>query len=150
VSIEKIAGLVLFIVGIGGVLDSLYLMLKSWGAKKWKLTHAIINRSTIEEDCDEDGCSYVAKINYSYDYNGKHYKSDRIAFGYDVKSLKMIAKRMVQKYNPNLPSMVYVNPKSPKESVLLVGIKGFHFVGIVLSSIFIAAGIYILNNLSLV
>ena len=32
--------------------------------------------------------------------------SDRIAFGYDVKSLKMIAKRMVQKfkeYNPNDP-----------------------------------------------
>lgn len=138
---EQLIAFCFILFGIGGFLYSLYIALKSYGAKKWKLSKAFINKSLIEEDCDGDGCSYKAKVNYTYNYNGKLYKSDKVAFGDFSNSSKYLARKVVKQYIEGFPNRVYVNPKRPKESVLLVGVKGLHILHILFFSIFIFMGL---------
>jgi hypothetical protein len=145
---EKLIAFGFILFGLGGVLYSLLMMLKSVGAKKWILSKAHINNALIDEDCDEDGCTYEAKVNFSYNYKSINYNSDKVAFGYFSNSFEFLAKRLIKHYIPGYPTKVYVNPRRPQQAVLIVGIKGFHLFNIIFFSVFNLLGVYIFNQLS--
>jgi len=130
------------IAGIGGIIYSLFTMFLSIRAKKWKKTPADILSSHVDVSCDDEGdYNYKAKIRYSYSYRGHRYCSTKIAFGYVGNTIEYFANRVAYKFFPDSPTTAYLNPKHPKISVLLVGIKYFHFFNLIFFIVFTAIAI---------
>lgn len=134
----------LFVIGgIGGIVYSLFTMYLSIRAKRWKKTPAQILSSHVDISYDDEGdCEYEAKIHYSYSYRGHQYFSKRIAYGYVGNTIEYFAKRVAYKFFPDTPAFAYINTKHPKTSVLLVGIKPFHFFNLIFFLLFTVIAIH--------
>jgi len=96
--------------------------------------------SEVTSHHSDDGTTYGINILYSYNYNGKEYKSNRYNFiggsssGYNSKA------RIAQKYSPYSKHICYVNPKEPQKSVLNRSIFPSILLGLI-PLIFILVGI---------
>lgn len=130
--VDPLIKFIFVLVGTGGWLYSLLVILQSRSALKWKKVTGTINYHGIEEKYDIDGSSYEVEIEYSYSYRGKKYNGKRVAIGLIGGSLKSIANsvyKMVTKESPTVK--VFINPRNPKMSTLLVGFHKFHIINIV-------------------
>ncbi len=91
-------------VGLAGFTYSGYIIIKSFIAYTWTPTKA-----TTEVKGDAW---------YTYNYKGKRYNGNNIAFGYAPSNFD---DEFTDRYHSAKTIMVYVNPKKPDESVAIPG-----------------------------
>jgi len=86
-------------------------------AGNWNKISATVISGTIREHDGEDGSSYSADILYSYEFDGKEYKSNHYSF-MDFSGSYKGAKKTLADYPPGKKFLCYVNPKNPGDSVI--------------------------------
>lgn len=137
---------VFFLFGVAGFFGFIGLPLfKILKARTWTPVPCAIISSGVREHSGEDGSTYSVQVFYSYEFNGREYRSSRYKFmpgsssGYEGKAA------VVSKLGPGTRSTCYVNPNHPEEAVInrgftpdmlfgliplvfaVVGLAGLHF-----------------------
>jgi len=122
---------IFMIVGSWILLKGLTMCLKAHHSKAWDVVSCKIERSSIDEKKDSDGDSmFEANIGYQYMYGGEHYSGDRIYFGYAASSEQEDSSQLIAAFPEEREVKAYINPKNPKEAVLIPGIKRFALIRI--------------------
>ena len=132
---------ILIIVGSWILLKGFTMCVKAHHSKGWDVVSCKIEQSGIDEKKDSDGDSmFEAKIGYHYIYAGEQYSGDKIFFGYSASSEEEDSSQLIAVFPEGREVEAYINPKNPKEAVLIPGIKrmaliriwggfGFAFLG---------------------
>jgi hypothetical protein len=93
-------------------------VLKIMAAHNWTAVPCVVISSEVETHSDSDGSTYSVNILYSYEVNGREFRSNRYHFmggsssGYDGK------RAVVNQHPPGTRTVCYVNPADPTEAVL--------------------------------
>ena len=89
---------------------------KTWARTKGEI---IASEAVAEgSHTDDDDCDCTATVRYRYAVGGKTYESDRIAFGGDPHTTRMLAGQIVAKYPVGAQVDVFYNPTRPSSAVL--------------------------------
>jgi Protein of unknown function (DUF3592) len=89
--------------------------------KTWARTTGVVLESKVsipEMHTDDDESDCTPAVRYRYSADGNTYESDRIAFGGQPDTIRMLAEKTVAKYPPGAKVDVLYNPKHPKSAVL--------------------------------
>jgi Protein of unknown function (DUF3592) len=89
--------------------------------KTWARTTGVILESKVsipQSHTDDEESDCTAAVRYSYSVDDKSYESDRIAFGGQPDTMRMLAEKTVAKYPPGAKVDVLYNPKHPASAVL--------------------------------
>ena len=149
-NIEYLIKLVFFIVGICGIVYSIFNILFSINARAWPKIVGFIDYCDIEEEFDSDGdINYKAVISYSYEYRGIKYTSNRVGYGLLSSNMKFMIDSAYHKAIKNYPkAFIKVNPKKPKIVTLLTGLHTYHIVTLLFFIVFMCVAYYFLIMLS--
>lgn len=130
--LELLVKFILAAVGVGGGGYSLYAVLLTQAAKSWLPVSGTITSHSIDVERDSDGdYMYEAKVCYTYEYRGRSHKGKRIAFGFGSWNIKSFVQNAYIDSVARAPSVtVHVNPKNPKMSTILCGIRLFHIANV--------------------
>ncbi len=94
----------------------------TWRARSWEQGEARIESARLETHRDDDGTTYRAIANYSYDYRGQAYRGDRVAIAGGSDNLgsfqQDLARRLIAARDAGEPVPVWINPENPREAVL--------------------------------
>jgi len=105
--------------------------LKAHHSKTWDVVSCRIDQSSIDEKKNSDGDSmFEAKIGYQYMYGSQQYSGDKIYFGYTSSSEQEDSSQLIAAFPEGKEVKVYINPKNPKEAVLIPGITRFALIGV--------------------
>ncbi len=120
------------VIGVGGILYSSYSVLMTQVAKSWVPVSGNITSHGVDETRDSDGdYMYKAKVEYEYEYRGRKYKGNRIAFGFGSWNIKWLVYGAYKEAVARAPVIIVcVNPKNPKISSALSGVRNFHLANI--------------------
>jgi len=115
---------------------------QSFEARNWQAT-PIAQMSSYVDNRDNQPS---LKANYSYEWNGQSYKSDRVFFDESVGLRKAYYRRM--KRGLSKKTDVWVNPKSPEQSVIYRYVRWDKvLVKVLFSSIFLGLGFGVFNEI---
>ena len=115
-------------------------------ARQWVETPAEVVKSEVQSRRDSDGgTTYRAHIEYSYEWEGRTYQSDRHRFSKVWTSPARGPRQTVQQYPVGHQFTAYVNPQNPEEAVIDRSLQWITFLFIGLTGLFcvIGAGIFI-------
>ena len=119
-------------------------LILSYQAQSWAETPCKIISARVESHSSDDGTTYSVEIDYDYEFNGQHYRSDRYDF-VNVNSSGRAGKEKVVKHYQNLQNPVcYVDPDNPSRAVLVRKIGMKNAIGL-FPLIFVAAGIAVIT-----
>lgn len=126
--LEQILKLVFVYVGLGGFLYTVYSILMALLSKSWVPVSGTITEHGMNETRDSDGdYMYEAKVQYTYEYRNRPYKGERIAYGFGSWNIKWFVEGAYREVVARAPELtVYVNPRKPKISSALCGVRNFH------------------------
>ena len=87
------------------------------------------------------------KFNFAYTYqvDGKTYRGKRVTFADSTVRTRKAMERILDDYRHQRHVIVHYNPKNPVESVLIPGASIYNFGPLITSTLFIAAGLYIMQ-----
>ena len=120
---------IFIIVGSWILVKGLAMCLKAHHSKTWDVVSCTIERSSIDEERDSEGdLLFEAKIGYHYVYRGEQFSGDKIYFGYSGSSEKEDSSLLVSAFPKGQEFRAYINPKNPKDAVLIPGIKQFALI----------------------
>ena len=105
------------------VIAELRNFIKSYMARNWPTTTGKVLNSELVEEWGSDDIVYKADIQYSYIVKNIEYKSEKIYFGLLNLTSKWPAKYLTKKYKYSDKIVVYYNPGSASDSVLITGIN---------------------------
>lgn len=111
----------LFWNGIVGVFDVMILrgVVQTYVARsKFEVVDARVTSSTVASNHDGDGTTYKPAVSYEYDWGGRTYVSDRVAYGVMGTSDGDYAEAMVAAYPAGAKVEALVDPNEPSEAVL--------------------------------
>lgn len=92
---------------------------KLFQSQKWHETPCKIISSSVGSHYDDDGTTYSIDILYSYDYNGRSFRSNTYSFMGGSSSGYSGKQEIVKNYPPGASALCYVSPENPEESVLI-------------------------------
>lgn len=135
--LESIVTFIFVAVGIGAALYSIRSCLITRSAKTWMQVSGKIISHGIDESRDVDGdYTYEATVEYTYEYRGRRLGGSRIAFGFGSWNIKWLVQGVYRDAVARAPAVtVFVNPKNPKQSCFICGIRSFHIANIVFFSL---------------
>ena len=140
-SLDPIILLIFYLIAYGGLIKTLFDLYVNGLAKNWPQVEVTILNSDIEElQQSNESSSYVVNVHYSYQYKGHNYRSTRIAFGYWSNQLLKAALVLLRKFETGKTVKAYINPKKPRISVLIAGVRYFHLLN---TGFFIAMAFFI-------
>ena len=87
-------------------------------SEKWQKTPCLVISSSVGSHDNDDGTTYSIDILYSYDINGKEYRSNTYSFIGGSSSGYRGKQEIVNKYPPGTNTVCYVSPENPADSVL--------------------------------
>ncbi len=90
------------------------------------------------------GVGTVIAFRYRYTVDGREYTGSRVSWSDFVTKSGGALRRLQEHYAGKRGIMVYYNPASPQDSVLLPGVSLYNFTPLVTSLLFVAAGIFVL------
>ena len=107
---------------IGLLLFSLYELWKSIASLKWRPVLVSSIEFAIDEDSDNDNrTTYTPKARYSYTFRTRGYSSRKLTYRpFDFYSYAR-AKRAIDRLARARGYYAWVNPKNPRQSVLVAG-----------------------------
>ena len=146
--LEPIVKIILFTVGIGGIVYTIFSLLFSINAKSWPIIVGVIEYCDLEEELDNDGdINYKANVTYSYEYRGRTYISKRVGYGLLSSNMRFMIASAYNKAIYNYPkAFIKVNPKRPSMATLLTGIHLYHTITLLFFIIFLSIAYLALNN----
>jgi uncharacterized membrane protein YidH (DUF202 family) len=143
---EKVLGVIFILVGIGVMIYGYSQYSQAKQSQFWEtVSGSIISSKIVSGKNSDNEVFYKPKIKYKYSIAGVTYRSDRIFFGDPLEqtSAAMPAK-YVSMFPANAVVTVYYNPFNPAKSVLLPGETTYAKSTLILSTIFILIGVFIL------
>lgn len=90
-------------------------------AQDWPKVQATIIQSSIREDTDSDGTSYLPEFSYRYTVADREYCSTVHTEGLPFPCTEEAARRMVQQFAPGSTVDVAINPDNPAHAILDTG-----------------------------
>ena len=99
-----------------------------WQAQDWPKVPATITASSIREDTDSDGTSYLPEFSYRYTVAGSEYRSTVHTEGLPFPSTEDAARKMVKQFAVGSTVQVAVNPINPAHAVLDTGFPKIWYV----------------------
>lgn len=134
--LEFLIKLSFVVVGVGGILYSLYSTLMAKAATSWIPVSGSITSHWIDENTNDGDYIYEPKVEYIYEYRGRKYIGKRIAFGLSPWNIKWLVQGAYNEATSRAPALtVFVNPRHPKVSSALTGIRSFHVGNIIFFSV---------------
>ncbi len=109
---------VFFAMGSGFLVLMSHTLFKSISTMFWTDTACRVVSSRIDEEGRNGHGRYVFKINYSYEFGGKRFNSDKVSSGYAGDSSYSKAQSLLSRYPADSQARCRVNPGNPAESVL--------------------------------
>ena len=97
--------------------------------------------SKLEGGYDND---WMPVIEYRYQFADQSYSGNSIVIGSPDASLSNRAKEITDRYPSGNPVDVAVDPSDPARSTLEPGVKGFLYVNVVVSILFLLLGLALL------
>jgi hypothetical protein len=96
-------------------------------AHDWPKVPATITESSVREDTDGDGTSYLPEFSYRYSVAGRQYCSTIHTEGLPFPGTEDAARQMVKQFAAGSTVQVAVNPTNPSLAVLDTGFpKAWH------------------------
>jgi hypothetical protein len=89
---------------------------KTWSRTSGEIVESKVDVPRTHRSDDDTDCA--PSVRYRYSVDGKTYESDRIAFGGESDTTRMLAEQTVAKYPAGAKVDVLYNPKQPKNAVL--------------------------------
>jgi len=89
---------------------------KTWARTPGEVIESKVDAAGSHTSDDDSDCTPV--VRYRYTVNGKSYESDRIVFGGQPDTTKLLAEKLVAKYPPGAKVEVFYDPRRPKNAVL--------------------------------
>lgn len=133
-SIFTLAGLgVLIFAGLWPL--SLWFQSLSWVEAPCK-----IDSASIETHSDSDGDTYSPKVTYTYVWKGDNYQGTRFAWDQTSYGSRSSIEKWMEPFPVGAKTVCYVNPKDPKDAVLLRSFPKIVLFVIPFSLIFVAVG----------
>lgn len=109
-------------------------------ARDWPKVPATITESSVREDTDSDGTSYLPEISYRYSVAGSEYCSTVHTEGLPFPSTEDAARQMVKQFAAGSKVQVAVNPANPAVAVLDTGFPKAWYVLMIASVIAFIVG----------
>jgi hypothetical protein len=97
-------------------------------AQDWPKVPATITHSSIREDTDSDGTSYLPEFSYRYTVAGNPYHSTLHTEGLPFPNTEDAARQMVKQFAVGSTVQVAVNPINPTHAVLDTGFPKVWYV----------------------
>lgn len=133
VLITTLVELVFFGGGIYTFVATLLASFRGNNTYSWTTVEGIIISTRIDEHENTDyesgykSIDYLPVINYSYEFGGVQYSSNRVSFeedpGWVPINDKRKAKERLSRYPKDMRIRVYCNPKKPQQSTLQPGFR---------------------------
>ncbi len=114
-------------------------VIKILGARNWPAVACLVLSSELKTHVDSDGDTYSVNILYSYEYNGREFKSNRYHFMGGSSSGHGGKQAIVNRYPRGTKTICYVNPNEPTEAVLERGFTPDLWFGLI-PLVFVAVG----------
>lgn len=92
-------------------------------AQLWRPTPCRVIESSIVEKTHHQGNSFEPHVLYSYEVNGREYKTSRFDLKESFSTSYSNLKSLLEPYQPGATNVCFVNPADPHEAVLN---RGFH------------------------
>lgn len=134
-------GLLFF--GIGIVLmwiAGLQPLVKYVQSLSWEEVSCRIVSSQVESHASSDGTTYSVNISYTYDWEGRTYRSDRYNNSAGSSSGRKGKAEIVRQYPPGKQATCFVNPANPEEAVLVRSAGWMAVFAIPFTGIFVLIG----------
>ncbi len=97
-------------------------------SKSWPQVPCQILSSRVERHSDSDGTTYSVDIVYSYQIDGREYKSDRYDLLGGSSSGRSSKQRIVDQYPKGSQAVCFVSPDDPTQAVLSPGFKPIYLI----------------------
>jgi len=89
-------------------------------ARRWAATPCTVTDSRIgRSHSRHGGTNYRVEVEFSYQYDGRHYDSDNYQFDKSYSSGYALKDAVVDRYPPGQRTTCYVNPENPGEAVIM-------------------------------
>ena len=85
----------------------------------WDETGCRIRSCVIQDPVSSHDALYKLLVEYTYEYDGKSYVSDKLTTSYSGDSVYRNVQRQLARYTEGSETTCYVNPEDPSESVLM-------------------------------
>ncbi|MCP4397864.1 MAG: DUF3592 domain-containing protein [bacterium] len=106
-------------------------LLKIMNARDWNETSCVVTFSRVKTHDGSKGRSYLVDILYSYEINGKEYRSNRYHFMSGFSSGFSDTAAIVNRYPPGTEITCYVNPKNPRDAIIERGFTSDLLYGLI-------------------
>jgi len=154
-SVVRAKRFVSIIVIIIGILSATLLFLeakdtaKAIISKTWQQTSGNLCKWNIRtEQVGDDTTLHVDEFKYTYAVNGVDYESNVIGYGFPNGMSVIYTQKTLDEVLKDSPSLkVFYNPKNPKYSVLIAGIRIYHASKVIGCSIVLSAAVVIYTRL---
>lgn len=93
----------------------------------------------------DEAAAWVVDFRYRYSVADRKYEGSRVTYSDGINKTMRALRKLQDRYKGKSQIQVYYNPKNPKQSVLVPGLSLFNFTPLITSTLFIAAGIFILT-----
>ena len=94
----------------------------------------------------DEASAWVVDFSYRYSLRGTDYTGTRVTFSDGINKTMRALRKLQASYAGKSDILVYYNPSNPAQSVLVPGPSLFNFTPLITSSLFVAAGVFILTH----
>ena len=144
---------ILIAIGTAIIASLSYIAMRAVKSRNWKKTSGFLlkkgTRLNISKDIQTnvvDWKSVHIDVEYEYEVDGVKYVSKRATFSDMVNKPMSSLNKILKEYLSTESVEVYYNPKNHSDSVLLPGARIWNFTPMITGCLFIAAGIFFLNQ----
>jgi hypothetical protein len=119
-----------------------------WESKSWPKTSGTITNSEVNSWTKDGRSQYDARINYSYEVDGKKYNSTKIntSGSYSGGNITK-AKELVDEFSAGKTIDVYYDPEIPDSAALKPGVSGNDILMAAFPLLFLIIGLAVLTGL---
>jgi hypothetical protein len=131
-------------VGLGGLLNGLWIAWRSSQSERWPTTVGTIERLELERR-SVDGVDYQINCRYVYSVDGSEFKNTRIAFGYGPNGDLDGSEKLARRLKDQATVVVRYHPKNPAISCLYSNLRGTKWGTLIFMTIWLASLIGFVN-----
>jgi hypothetical protein len=120
----------------------------AYESKSWSVTSGTITQAEVDSWMKEGKSQYDARINYSYEVEGKKYNSTKIysSGSYSGGNITK-AKELVAEFPANKTVDVFYDPELPESAALKPGVSGNDVLMAAVPLIFMIIGLVVLTGI---
>ena len=120
----------------------------AYESKTWPVTSGTITQSVVDSWMKDGKSQYDARINYSYEVEGKKYNSTKINTSGSYSGSNMTrAKELVEEFPAAKTVDVFYDPEVPDSAALKTGVSGSDIAMAAIPLLFLIIGLAVLTGI---